>query len=250
MDRFERPIREKFEASFQDEHIDWSSNIDPLFYDRTSLQHALIQHPELERDWKIRIICTNSPRGNIVMYYHVFKEAFAYYSDQSNIPYRILNALAMKYSMMFRCRNWFIDEQVLDQIHETSPFLELYKQEEQSEIDKKKELRNKVEPLLDALSESVFVKSKIKNQKQQALNNMTPVKRPIPQQYRNKFLHMGKINNLNVIQRQEKTNNIRTMSYQEFKHFKKGGSETERMWSSLCRDGYSCYKMIRSDQRW
>ena len=67
----------------------------------------------IEREWKTRILIDSSPRGNIIMYYDVYKQGFAYYSDQNSIPYCILNAVAMKYVLMFKCRDFYMNTNCL-----------------------------------------------------------------------------------------------------------------------------------------
>ena len=47
----------------------------------------------------------------------------SYYSDQNIVSYDILNAVAMKYVTIFRCRDFFIDETIRKI---SSPFIKLY----------------------------------------------------------------------------------------------------------------------------
>jgi len=47
------------------------------------------------------------------MYYDVYKGGFAYYADQNCIPYSILNAMAMKYVVVYFCRDFFVDDSII-----------------------------------------------------------------------------------------------------------------------------------------
>jgi len=112
-----------------------NQNIDPVFYDRKELRKVLeTNNNVLECAWKARILYESTPRGNIVMFYDVYKDGFSYYSDQTGIPYKILNAVAMKYVIMFRCRDFFMDETI-----SSSPFIQYNKDDEKKEQDKKNE---------------------------------------------------------------------------------------------------------------
>jgi hypothetical protein len=100
-----------------------NANIEKCFYD--SKLHALaVEHAdnELEQTWRRRILLENTPRGNILMYYDAYKQGFSYYSDSSSIPYFIINAVIMKYVLLYRCRDFFLDDQITPENH-PSPLL-------------------------------------------------------------------------------------------------------------------------------
>ena len=105
----------KFTRTFQtDNYTNFSSNIDPIFYRRKELyQIMLVENNHLEKEWKSRIMIDSTPRGNIIMFYDVYKQGFAYYSDQNSLPYSVLNGAAMKYVIMFGCRDFYMDENFL-----------------------------------------------------------------------------------------------------------------------------------------
>ena len=112
-----------------------NQNIDPVFYDRKELRKVLeTNNNALECIWKARILYESTPRGNIVMFYDVYKDGFSYYSDQTGIPYKVLNAVAMKYVITFRCRDFFMDETI-----SSSPFIQYNKDDAKKEQDKKNE---------------------------------------------------------------------------------------------------------------
>lgn len=114
----------------------YNANIDPCFYDIEKYD-AVIQDPknELEASWKRRILMETTPRGCVMMYYDAFKHGFAYYSDHY-IPSPLINAVAMKYVVVYRCRDFFLDETILFD-EKQSPFVRIQEQEERATRDKK-----------------------------------------------------------------------------------------------------------------
>jgi hypothetical protein len=94
--------------------INYNSSIDAVFYSQKELSETLKdENNELEKKWRAKILVEHTPRGNIIMFYDAYKQGFAYYSDQTGIPYHVLNAVSMKYVVTFRCRDFFVDETVL-----------------------------------------------------------------------------------------------------------------------------------------
>lgn len=103
-------------ANFPDNH---SQNVEtelynPLWYITTTKradEDGEKQHlrETIEKKWKTRVLFEHTPQGSVVMYYDVFKNGFAYYSDCILMDY-FLNAIAMKYVVVFKCRDLFLDE--------------------------------------------------------------------------------------------------------------------------------------------
>jgi hypothetical protein len=91
----------------------YNANVDEIFYTKSKWSELMTnENNYLERKWRTKILFENTPRGNVVMWYDAYQLGFAYYSDQ-NIPYSLLNAIAMKYVLVFCCRDFFMDENVL-----------------------------------------------------------------------------------------------------------------------------------------
>jgi hypothetical protein len=89
-----------------------NANIDAAFYNVSEFKKAVeLPDNELELAWRRRQVNLRTPRGNVIMYYDAFKLGFAYYSDHF-MPYKMLNAIAMKYVVTYRCRDFFVDETV------------------------------------------------------------------------------------------------------------------------------------------
>jgi hypothetical protein len=183
----------KFMESFsKDLFINWSSNINNVFDNRTELKN-LLQEPKnwLEKEWQTRLLYENSPRGNIIMYYDVYKEGFAYYSDTSCIPYPILNAVAMKYTLLYRCRDFFVDQNILGE-HQT-PFIKYKQLEEAEEAKKKKKTAEAI-----TLDDEIFVK------RAPIQPVETKPKTKEVELMTNKFLYMGKLGNFSMLQKPPK----------------------------------------------
>lgn len=188
---------------------EYNKNIDALFYDRSAYKKLMEESNNfLEKEWKSRILYETTPQGNVIMYYDVYKEGFVYYSDQTGIPYRLLNIVAMKYTITYRCIDFYIDEQFIP--NNPSFMITFIRNEEQSENDKKQKIRKellsmneKINPLLNHSENSPFVKFKSSSKPNtivsDPINKIDPVK-PI-NNIRNKFIYMGKINNFSIIQK-------------------------------------------------
>jgi hypothetical protein len=135
---------------------EWNVNIDPILYERKGLKQYLENNDNiLENQWKSRKLMEYTPYGNIIMQYNIFNEGFVYYSDQSGIPYSILNAMAMKYVLLFRCRDLFIDESIIPQGN-TSPFITFILEDEKNEQNKRKEANKSLIKLPHFMKDSPF----------------------------------------------------------------------------------------------
>jgi hypothetical protein len=203
----------------------WSNaNIDTIFYDRSQLKEVW-EDPknDIEAQWRRRILYESTPRGNVMMHYDVYREGYVYYSDQTSIPYCILNAVAMKYVLMFKCRDLFVDQTVY--AHNPSPMIQSMRDEDGKEQDKKNQsmhqllhadtnTKNNSFAVSDA---SPFVKFKSKQHDNTIIANASakvPAARrtmltthtttPLPA-IKNKFIYMGKFHNWTPLQSRPKT---------------------------------------------
>ena len=144
--------KQRFLDTFLQENVldkyctDYNENIDTCFYDISEYKQAvLLEKNDLELSWKRRILLEMTPRGNIIMFYDVYKHGFSYYAD-NYMPYSILNAVAMKYVLLYRCRHFFLDEQLVP-IGYTSPFIALYCKEEDKKNKKTMEEKKRLDDL-------------------------------------------------------------------------------------------------------
>ena len=216
----------------------WNSNIDPLFYDRTQLKEVW-EDPknDIEAQWRRRVLYESTPRGNVMMHYDAYREGYVYYSDQTSIPYCILNAVAMKYVLMFKCRDLFVDQTLY--AHNPSPMIRSMREEDDKEQDKKTQsmhqlLHGKTDNTNTtsfAVSDaSPFVKFRSKqhdtstpvssNAKTTASATVPAARCTVPVHMtpdalpaiKNKFIYMGKFHNWTPLQSMKKTRSIPTTS--------------------------------------
>jgi hypothetical protein len=165
-----------------------NENVDPVFYNKRDYQFLLMDSKNrYETLWKTRILFASTPRGNIIMYYDVYKLGFAYYCDSQSIPYPLLNAVAMKYVRQFRCLDFFMDDQALP----ASPLISILLTEE-----KKAGSGSAADPI-----DGPFAKLKTysKTSKKIGEHSNTGTE-PTKEGTTNRFLCQGKIHNFKLLQ--------------------------------------------------
>jgi hypothetical protein len=188
----------KFTATFVGDNPDLNGNIDKIFYLKKEYNELMKNPNNMEDEWKTRMLIEATPRGNILMYYDPYKMGFSYHSDIKGISYSLLNAIAMKYVTIYRCRDFYFDN-----TNEKffSPLAKLHLEEEKKD-KKKSDINNEEETkiLKDALKNGPFVKLK-KNTQQDDTNKDKTEKDDKPKKpiYTNKFIHVGKMTNFNIL---------------------------------------------------
>lgn len=194
--KYTDPLRINFSNTFENKEINFNANIDPIFYDKKEYNaYMQEQNTELERVWRTRMLFENTPRGNVLLFYDAFKMGFSFYSDEKTISYDILNAIAMKYVSMYRCRDFFVDEAVVPK-EQCSPFIKTYFTEEQTKPKKPTETN----PFARMKKENPNAKTKNKEN--------TENKDKEPEKMKNKFLYLGKMHNAAFIQPAPKTRKV------------------------------------------
>ena len=226
--------KEKFLRCFEktDEIKYYNDNISVLFYDVEKYKEEMeIYDNTTEKEWKRRVLMENTPRGNVIMYYDPYKMGFSFFSD-NYIPYPILNAVAMKYAVMYRCLHFFMDEHILPKEH-ISPFIHLHKIEE-----KKKATANNNDGktnnathtahssgvLSNSLKTAPLAKFKSYNRPGNVISSSTSSSQNnIRKEYTDKtrkeetqqnkwvmntFVYLGKISNFSIIQKTPKKNKL------------------------------------------
>jgi hypothetical protein len=201
------PLKIKFLKTFENQRVQYNENIDPIFYDKKEFSICVSEaNNRLETSWKTKMLFENTPRGNILMFYDAYKLGFSFYSDQNVISYDILNAAAMKYVSIFRCRDFFIDESITPT---SSPFIKLHFTDEPkkdiSKSDKSafvklqnysKENPNKkqlhIKPTPSILPNFFSFEKQIQKPKIVETNE--------PEKMKNKFLYLGKMINFKITQ--------------------------------------------------
>jgi len=174
-----------------------NQNIDPVFYSKKDFQFMLCDSKNRhETLWKTRILFASTPRGNIIMYYDVYKLGFAYYSDTQSIPYSILNATAMKYVRQFQCLDFFMDDRVFPEFH-VSPLISILLAEEKKTTENKNETSKNVVP-----KQGPFAKLKTYGKKTGDESDTKSTEGVAPPKIytTNRFICLGKIYNFKLLQ--------------------------------------------------
>lgn len=188
-----------------------NENIDPICYSLAEFQESILpENNTLEHEWKRRILMEYTPRGNVIMYYDIFKHAFAYASD-NYIPYSVLNACAMKYVITFRCIDFFVDSTILPE-EILSPFSLL---QNEAEIKKKEDAETKKKDLGIRFLDAPF--AKLKNYSSQKEKESEGKNQPKPKagdmiKYSNNFRNLGKISNVSFLLKPKKNHPITSHS--------------------------------------
>jgi hypothetical protein len=184
-DRFNQSIKSRFLEFIKNNSLNHSENINPIFYDKKEFtEYMKNPNTKQERLWKTRIQMITTPRGNIIMYYDPYKLGFSYYCDQNVISYDILNSCAMKYVMIFKCRDFFTDEYILPEDSKNPLKIHFLDEPKKTQL-----IHSKTSP---------FMRPK-QNSKTQ------PANPPDPDRLRNKFIYLGNMRNFSPCQKEQKT---------------------------------------------
>lgn len=204
IDKYIIERKEVFLRSYENSIIDWNENINDDYENKTD---------EIIKKWKSKMLFESTPRGNILLMYDIEKKAFNYYMDTSGVSYMLLNAVAMKFVILFRCRDFFIDENIIP-IGKTSQLITDMNFINKKEIDEKNELVNNLTNCAIDEINSPFakLKSRVNNKKVRFEENDTI-------KFQNKFISQGKINNLTFHQKGANKNIIepKKLSYKSYK---------------------------------
>ena len=208
--------KQKFLATYETlSNDDANTSIHPIFYHPDDYKNATsLENNELEQYWKRRILFENTPRGNIIMHYDAYKLGFSYYSDISGLPYSLLNAVAMKYVRIYKCRDFFMDTHITPE-SSPSPFI-VSPKDKQNPAEKPSEKPEKItiqkSKAFAKLKQYNMVSSKIVENNTDASNASKNIS--------NIMINMGKISNFSFIPKEKKQNLItpkKTVSYNDYK---------------------------------
>lgn len=183
---------------------DFNENVDKCFHNQKELRDMLVEaENSLEKTWKTKILFENTPRGNVIIYYDAFKQGFAYYCDQTSLPYHILNAVAMKYVIIYRCRDFFVDNQETPENH-PSPLLESEKTIDPEKTKENEEIKSKKSAPFAKFKSYNMTNSKVKQDENKKGEKGEKEEKEEKIYIRNKFICLGKIINFKLIQPVEK----------------------------------------------
>jgi hypothetical protein len=169
---------------------DANVNIDPIMYDYDNRKTLFEEVNNItEKQWKSRLLFENTHRGNIIMYYDAFRMTFAYYSDEQIVPFKALYHAALKYVVIYRCRDFFIDMDTFPQ----NPMIEVLRKEDDTLKTKTK--TNAKEPSKNA----VF--AKLKDYRNAPVGQKKDTQSAKAQIFTNKFVRIGKMCEFNILQK-------------------------------------------------
>jgi len=194
----------KYAEFYRKESADENSNIDPVLYNFLKRKEIFVNvDNELEKQWKSRILIENTPRGNVMIYFNPYLLSYQYYSDEQIIPYKILEQVATKYVVMFRCKDFFIDPEK----RPSNKILEVLQKEEDSLKSKKMKV-NDITKCVSIQSESKDVFASLKNYRSEAKpTEAKPTeaaktkKKTEEPKFSNKFVRIGKMCEFNITQK-------------------------------------------------
>ena len=191
----------KYAEFYGKESADENSNIDPILYDFLKRKEVFASGDNnFEKQWKSRILIENTPRGNVMMYFNPYLLSYHYYSDEQIIPYKILEQVATKYVVMYRCKDFFIDVEK----RPGNKILEVLQKEEDSLKSKKMKV-NDITKCVNIHSESKDVFAALKDYKSEATDPnglKEPTKKKVEEpKFSNKFVRIGKMCEFNITQK-------------------------------------------------
>jgi hypothetical protein len=194
----------KYAEFYGKESADENSNIDPVLYDFVKRKEVFANADnDFEKQWKSRILMENTPRGNVMMYFNPYLLSYHYYSDEQIIPYKILEQVATKYVVMYRCKDFFIDVEK----RPGNKILEVLQKEEDSLKSKKMKV-NDITKCVNIHSDSKDVFAALKDYRIEATKptdnaKLTePIKKKVEEpKFSNKFVRIGKMCEFNITQK-------------------------------------------------
>ena len=202
--QFEKSSK-KFALFYDNKTEDECSNIDSVLYDFVQRKEIFGQVDNApEKIWKSRILLENSPRGNVLMYYNPYTFSFVYHSDEQIIPYIILEQIAKKYVVMYRCKDFFIDSVK----RPANKILEVLQKEEDALKSKKMKVSD-ITKCVNVQSDSKDVFAALKDyrtptQASNGPNNNKQNKRAVKEEevkFSNRFVRIGKMCEFNILQK-------------------------------------------------
>jgi hypothetical protein len=181
--------KEKFTKSLENPKK-YNQNITDLYYNIDELNKYVNNNTDFENLWKTRILLTNTPNGNIYIYYDVYKMGFVYYSD--NIMNNdLLNSAAIEYVIKFSCLDLYVNEK--DIINYNNKHLKsLLKYHFDINDEKKSDLLN---------NKDVFHKKKHNKDTTNKKDKKDEKKSEQQYYYTNKFIYAGKFRSINILNR-------------------------------------------------
>lgn len=185
----------KYQEFYANASDDDNANIDLILYNYDE-RKSIFQDPNnfYEKQWKSRALYESTPRGNVLMYYNPYTLSFSYHSDEQIIPYTILQMLASKYVVMYRCKDFYIDPTS----RPANKLFELLQKEENALISNKTKVQDITKVNIQSSNSDIY--ASLKDYKMPVTStNQKPVK-PLPNaNFSNKFVRIGKVAEFNIL---------------------------------------------------
>ena len=222
IEEYTKPKKAKLLLTYESD-INMNANIDPNIYDKKTFGE-LMKHEsnDTERLWKTRILYDSTPRGPIFMYYDMYRQGFAYYAEQNSVPYSVLNAMAMKYVIMFFCRDLFFDETTITG-ERMSPLHKVFNVDEKKVKPKTENGSNEKNPFAKLKNYKTEPQKKNKDIDENKKKKEDENKEKERSKIKNKFISLGKTYNFSILRRVSKaqvnkpTSFDSMFSYKDFK---------------------------------
>ena len=210
----------------------YCENIDDGFYEKDQLKQLLVEaNNPLEIEWKRRILYESTPRGNIMMYYNPYKLGFVYYSDTNIMNVSLLNAAAMKYCISYRCRDFFVDNGVTPE-NRHSALIPIHFIEPPAQPKSADKSATKLDNSAFAKFKNYSKQTEKSHPNNKKVTIIEPTVTPPKDVCKNRFIYMGKMSNLNLLQPIKKpTNTINGFKSQHLDNLKGETQLQERVMS-------------------
>ena len=171
------------------------------YLDKYKLDHLKVR--DCDANVKNIVIEHTPNNGLIIMRYSNKNEGFEYWSNNKNIPFKVLKTVCRKYCLTFDAKNLYVDSKEMFKKQKS-----IYDEKIKKDLEKIK--NDEKEDDLD--DNSVFVKPKI--------SKKTKLKKFIPNWLENKFINRGKISDSPLIEKTLKKNEVK-LSFSDFKKIMK-----------------------------
>jgi hypothetical protein len=194
-------IYNKYIKFYETPSQDANMNIDINLYDYEKRKDIFMEEKnECEEHWKRKLMYEFTPRGNVIVYYNPYKHAFMYYCDENSVPYQIMQHIAKKYVVMFRCRDFFIDPEM----YPDNRILEVMKKEEEALNVKSKKVNDITKCLdkdMNMNNKNIFASLKSYKQDEVKVKGKVATIQPVKNKFSNTFIRLGKTCEFNIIQK-------------------------------------------------
>ena len=210
----------------------YNENIADGFYEKDRLKQMLVNaNNPLEIEWKRRILHESTPRGNIMMHYDPYKLGFVYYSDTNIMNVSLLNAAAMKYCITYRCRDLFVDNGVTPE-NRHSVLIPIHFIEPPAKTESVDKSASKMDSSAFAKFKNYSKQTEKSHPNNKNVTIIEPTVTPPKDVCKNRFIYMGKMSNLNLLQPVKKpTNTINGFKSQHLDNLKGETQLQERVMS-------------------